>query len=270
MASARGAQAAGAGQADGVPRDHQRGHRGRDRELARPRHEAGRSAGGPAHARPPLRVRGVERRVPPHRTGDVGRAGPERRHPLGRRPRARPHGIPQRLVLGPRRQLRGRRSRLPGHARRTRRQAHRVRSRLRREHRRAEPERRRRTARRAGRGRPRDPARGPALPCRVGGDALAHRTSEGAVHHVDAATRGRAQAGVQRGAHDARCPGSVRARPDHLHAYRLHVALRAGSERGAPADRVHVRRHLPSGAAPGVPQQGEERAGGARGDPTRG
>ena len=96
-------------EADGVPRDHQRGDRGRDRELARPRHEAGRGAGGSPHARPSRRLRGVERRVPPHRPRHVGRPRAERRHAPRRRPRTRAHGVPQRLVLGSRRHVRRRR-----------------------------------------------------------------------------------------------------------------------------------------------------------------
>ena len=53
VAPPRGAQATRPGEADGVPRDHQRGDPGGDRELARPRHEVGRGAGGSAHPRPP-------------------------------------------------------------------------------------------------------------------------------------------------------------------------------------------------------------------------
>ena len=73
----------------------------RDRQLARPRHEARRGAGGPAHPRPPRRLGGLDRRVPAHR--------PRARRPGrvqsvadadGRRPRARAHGVPLRLATG--------------------------------------------------------------------------------------------------------------------------------------------------------------------------
>ena len=74
-----------------------------DRQLARSRHEVGRGAGGPPRARPPRRLRGLERRVPPHRPRHVGRPRPERRDPPRRRPRTRPDGVPIRHVLGPRR-----------------------------------------------------------------------------------------------------------------------------------------------------------------------
>ena len=66
LARARGAAAQGAGEAHGVPRDHAaRDPRGA-RQPARPRHEARRGAGGPPHARPPRRlgdVAGVVARV---------------------------------------------------------------------------------------------------------------------------------------------------------------------------------------------------------------
>ena len=89
-----------AGQAHGVPRDHQRGDRRGHRQLARPRHEAGRGAGGSPHPRPARRLRGVERRVPPHRPRHVGRTRAERRDAPRRRPRTRPHGVPQRHRTG--------------------------------------------------------------------------------------------------------------------------------------------------------------------------
>ena len=49
-----------------------------------------------------------------------------------------------------------------------------------------------------------------------------------------------------------------------------HLAVGAGGERGPQPDPRAVRRRLPPRAAARVPQQGEERAGGARGDPPRG
>ena len=229
MAPARGAEAARPGEAHGVPRDHQRGDRGGHRQLARPRHEAGRGAGGSPHPRPAVRLRGLERRVPPHRPGHVGRAGAERRDPSRRRPRARPHGVPQRLVLGPRGRVRRRTSAgfpatlvtLDGKRLASGRDFDADTGRL---------ERRTPTSRCSTRpARPRWPTRlaGPAVHGRLGRDPSSHRAAEGAVHHVDAAAGGGPQARLQLGAHDARRAGPLRARAHHLHADRLHLALRA-------------------------------------------
>ena len=76
--------------------------------------------------------------------------------------------------------------------------------------------------------------------------------------------------GFSAGARDARRAGPLRARAHHLHAHRLHRALRPGGASGAVADRPHVRRRVPARPAAVVPQQGQERAGGARGDPPGG
>ncbi len=59
LAPARGAGAPGAGQADGLPRDHPPGHRAGRQRVAGPRPTPGRRPGGPADPRPPLRLRGV-------------------------------------------------------------------------------------------------------------------------------------------------------------------------------------------------------------------
>ena len=196
---------------------------GRDRELARPRHEAGRGAGGPADPRPARRLRGVERRVPPHRPRHVGGARAERRDAPRRRPRARAHGVPQRLLLGPRRQRSARDDPVVSRRRSCSSTAS--------------------ASRGAATSMPTpdgstadadvvllDEPGAIALAGRledravhggVGRVARAHRAAEGAVHHVDAAAGGGPQARLQRGAHDARRPGSLRARPHHLHAHRL-------------------------------------------------
>ncbi len=257
------------GEAHGVPRDHQRGDRGGHRQLARPRHEVGRGAGRSPHPRPAVRLRGLERRVPTHRPGHVGGTGAERRDASRRRPRARPHGVPQRFVLGPRGRVRRRRARVPRDARHARRQAPRVGPRLQRRHGSVEPERRRRAARRGRRDRAGDAPAGPAVHGRLGRDPSSLRTPQGAVHHVDPAAGGRPKARLQLGAHDARGPGALRAWAHHVHADRLHLALRAGGQRRPQPDPQHVRRGLPPRPAAPVPQQGEERTGGARGDPAR-
>ena len=98
LARARGAAAQGAGAAHGVPRDHAARDPRSARSTARSRHEAGRGAGRPAHARPAGRVgdvAGVVARVR-SRAGRVGRTRAERRGALDRRARARPYGVPDR------------------------------------------------------------------------------------------------------------------------------------------------------------------------------
>ena len=106
LAPARGVEAEGPREAHGVPRDHRGCDLGGHRELARPRHEAGRGPGGPPGARPARGLRGLERRLPSHRPGHLRRPGPERRDAARRRPRARPDGVPVGVLLGPRRYVR--------------------------------------------------------------------------------------------------------------------------------------------------------------------
>ena len=275
MAPARGAQAEGAGQADGVPRDHRAGDRGGDRQLARARHEAGRGAGGPADPRPARRLRGVERRVPPDRPRHVGRPGAERRGPPRRRARAGPDGVPQPPRTGT---SRARSSRddtdVPRDARRARRQATR---------RRAATSTPTTGALAAGadvalldeagrRRRSRLDSTTQPFTRRVGRDAdRSPSDPKAAVHHVDAAAGGGPQARLQRGAHDAVAQG--------LYERGLITYMRTDStnlseqaiERGPRrrSARMYGDEYLPTEPRD-VPQQGEERAGGARGDPPRG
>ena len=212
-------------------------------------------------------------RVPAHRPGHVGRTGAERRGPPGRRARARPHGVPRRAVLGPRRHVRRRRApafratlveldgkRLADGPR------------LRRRHRRA-----------------RAPSADVVLLDEAGAAALADRLRDppftvasvesepfterpqGAVHHVDAAAGGRPQARAS--ARRARWRVAQRLYERGLITYMRtdsHQPVGAGGQRG-PHRRsasMYGEEYLPDRAAH-VPQQGEERAGGARGDPAR-
>ena len=78
-----------------------------------------------------------------------------------------------------------------------------------------------------------------------------------------------ASCGFTRVAHDGGRAAPLRARLHHLHAYRQHEPVGAGDHRGAHRDPRAVRRRVPARRAARVPQQGEERAGGARGDPAR-
>ena len=99
----RDPEAAHPGQADGVPRDHRAGDpRGR-RAPPRPGHRPGRRAGDPPHPRPAVRLRGQPGAVEEGRAQAVGRPGPVGGHPHHRAARTRPHGVPQRRLLGRRR-----------------------------------------------------------------------------------------------------------------------------------------------------------------------
>ena len=99
----------------------------RRRGVARARPPAGRRPGGPADPRPPLRLRGVAGAVAQGHAAALGRAGPERGHPDGRRARAGAHAVPLGHLVGrrghlhPRRHAAGRLRRDPGRPGRRRR-----------------------------------------------------------------------------------------------------------------------------------------------------
>ena len=75
------------------------------------------------------------------------------------------------------------------------------------------------------------------------------------------------QAALLVGADDAHRAAAVRERLHHLYAYRLGEPVRDRDHRRPDADRRAVRRPVRAAAAAPVHRQGEERAGGARGDP---
>ncbi len=106
MAPARGAEPQGAGQADGVPRDHPRGDPARDRQPPRPRPPARRRAGGAADLRSALRLRGQPGPLEEDPAWAVRGPRPVRGDPHRRRAGARAHGVRLRVVLGPRRDVR--------------------------------------------------------------------------------------------------------------------------------------------------------------------
>ena len=91
---------AGPGQAHGLPRDHPDGHPPGGGGVARAGPPPGRRPGGPAHPRPPLRLRGLAGAVAQGHAPALGRAGPERGHPHGGRARAGPHALPLRHLVG--------------------------------------------------------------------------------------------------------------------------------------------------------------------------
>ena len=88
-----------------------------------------------------------------------------------------------------------------------------------------------------------------------------------AVHHLDPAAGGRAQALDEREARHERRPASLREGLHHLYAHRLDGAQHAGRAGGARAGGRAVRREGRAAEPPRLREQEQERAGGARGDP---
>ena len=85
--------------------------------------------------------------------------------------------------------------------------------------------------------------------------------------HHHAAAGGQPQARDERQRDDVGRAAALRERLHHLHAYGLHDALgRRGRCRARPGARA-VRRRVPARLAADLRLQGQERAGGARGDP---
>ena len=277
MAPARGARAQVRGQAPRLPRDHQdRDPRGA-REPARHRHGPGRGAGDAPPGRSPLRLHGLAAALEEGQAEAQRRPRAVGRRAADRRARARAHALRARRLLEPRRCDVGRRAtdRVPGEPAHRRRQARRQRPRLRAGDRQAQGRRqaaRRRRGRRALRG-DREAARrgaaGQAGRGHQGRPEALHRAPLPAVHDVHAAAGGRAQAALRRAAHDARRAAPLRERLHHLHAHGLDDAVVAGRRRRARADRPRVRRRVPARRAAHLRHQGQERAGGPRGDPPR-
>ena len=98
----------------------------------------------------------------------------------------------------------------------------------------------------------------------------ADRAAPASVHDVDAPAGSRPQAGLQRGAGDVGGAEALRGGSHHLHAHRRDEPLRRGDQRGPQPDPCALRRRVPPGRGAHVPREGEERPGGARGDPARG
>ena len=98
---------------------------------------------------------------------------------------------------------------------------------------------------------------------REAGDAAA----VAAVHDVDAPAGGEPKARVLRRPHDERGPAPLHRGPHLVPPHRLDHAERTGPRRGVRRDPRSVRQRVLRRAAP-VPNDREERAGGARGDST--
>ena len=154
---------------------------------------------------------------------------------------------------------------LVGHAGAGRRHPARHRPRLRPRDRHPHP---RGAAARGARGpRPRREARERQLRGAVGRGQALHPQALRAVHDQHLAAGGRPQAPDDRAARDAHRAAAVRERPHHLHAHRQHQPVGDGDRRGPPAGARPLRPGVRPGLAPQLCQEGEERAGGARGDP---
>ncbi len=98
------------------------------------------------------------------------------------------------------------------------------------------------------------------------GEAL-HPPPGRAVHDLDPAAGGQPQAALLQQARDERRPAAVRERLHHLHAHRLDDAVRGRAERRPQPGPGAVRRQLRPRLAAALRAQGQERPGGARGDP---
>jgi hypothetical protein len=88
-----------------------------------------------------------------------------------------------------------------------------------------------------------------------------------AVHHLEPAAGCLVAARLLAVAHHADRPAPLRGRHHHLHAYRRRADGAARRSIGAPAIEKDVRHRLPAADAAHLPDQGQERAGSARGDP---
>ena len=267
MASEGGAPAQGAGAPDGLPRDHQVGGRGGARRDPGHRPPPGRRPGGPAGAGPALRLRGFPGAVEEGPAAPVRGPRPVGRHADRRRAGARTDGLRARGLLDRRRGTRDGGRASPAFPRAGvggRRQGGGSRPGLRPDDGQAQEQGPPPAAGRGG-----DPGRGVALDPSVGGrgeGAAVHPPPLRALHHVDPAAGGGAQAPVHGPAHDEGGPGAVRERLHHLHAHGFDRALRAGHLGREAAGRRSLRRRVPAGQGPGL-RPASERPGGARGDP---
>ena len=267
LAPGRGPAAEGPREADGLPRDHEAGHRELPGTYPRHRRGAGRRAGIPAHHRPALRLRGLPGPLEEGRPAPLRRPGPERGDPHAGRPRAGADALRPVRVLGPRGDVQdGARRGVHRPARLRQRAADRGRPGLRPRHGRAEAEDRGPPERRGGGDPPRRPSeRG--LPCRLRGGEALHSQSGPSVHDLDPAAGGQPEAPVRRPPHDARGPATLRERLHHLHADGLGRPQQRGDPDHPRRDRYDLRSGVPARIAAVLPDQGQECAGGPRGHP---
>ena len=268
VAPARGAQADGAGEADGLPRDHPLRDRRGGPQPTRHRLRPGRRGRDPAHPRPALRLRGVAGPVEEGQRGAVGRPRAEPRDPARRRARAGAHPLRRRRATGTSR----RRSRpipaFAGHARRV--DGRRVATgRDFDEHGRAKRDDVHVVDETLG-PRPRADGSSAATSAVRSVDEKPYRsTPEAAVHDLDPPAGGRAQAQHERAAGDARRAGPVRAAatsPTCAPTRRRCPRPRSSAARSQVTDLFGAQYLADKPRALGG--KGQERAGGPRGDPS--
>ena len=96
-----------------------------------------------------------------------------------------------------------------------------------------------------------------------------HPPTERAVHDEHPAAGGLAQAAAQQPQRDAGRPAALRERLHHLHADRQHLAVGVGADRRPHPGARDVRRRVRARRPAALREEGQERAGGARGDPPR-
>ncbi len=101
----------------------------------------------------------------------------------------------------------------------------------------------------------------------VGRAQAVHEEALCAVPDDDPPAGGEPEAGVLGEVRHAGGPEALRERVHHLHAYRQHHAVGDRRRRGAQPGDQALRRGLRARQAEGLRQQGQERAGGPRGDP---
>ena len=225
MARPRGAQepqgAARQGRARDLQRDHQaRGHRG-DGRAARARYRSDRRLSCAPCARLSRRLHALPRIVAQAAGGEIGRARPVGRAAADRRSRARDRAVPLAgILVGHRDDGAGRHA-----VRRAPRPVGRQEARS--------PVDRRRGHRQARQGR----CRGRALRGPVSRDQAGDAQPAAALHHLDAAAGGRAQARLLGQPHDADRAGALRGRRDHLYADRRRADGRFRHLRRAPRRR---------------------------------
>ncbi len=271
LAPAGDAETEGAGAPHGVPRDHRARHQGGGGEPEGSGPLPGGRPGDPAHPGPALRLRGQPRAVEEGHAQAVRRPRPIGGDPHRGGTRAGADGLRLGRLLEhrrrPRRRARGTAPHLPGAAGQRRRGQARHRPGLRA----GRPHPLRRGAG-AGRGRG-TPARPWSRRRRTDGvqrrgEAL-HPQALRALHDVHPATGGRAETPLLGGAHHADRAAPVRERLHHLHADRLDDPVGHRHHGGAFPGGGAVRRPVPVTPAPPVHAEGQERAGGSRGDPPR-
>ena len=114
---------------------------------------------------------------------------------------------------------------------------------------------------------PRRRSRRAASPSRRSRPSRFAKQPAAALHHLDPAAGGGAQARLLGEPHDAGRAGALRGRADHLHADRRRRHGARGDQRRAPGDRQPLRCRLRARQAAPISEQDQECAGSARGDP---